>query len=958
MQLMPTPLVAADTEFVGRDAELATLRAAVTGAITHDDLRVVVVAGEAGMGKTRLVTQALDGLDGVTVLAGSCLDLGEASLPYGPVVDALRGAPQTPAVTAALDDGARAVLARLFPELGSVGDVPASLESLHVGHTQLYEQLLRLLAALAADRPVVMVIEDLHWSEPSTRDLLAFLAANLRDVPLCLVLTYRSDEVGRAHPLRRLLGAVDRDPRTTRIELAPLDDVSLTRLVLAYGGEGVDPATIEEIISRSGGNPFFAQELVAAGPAVPPALEDVLLARVDALSPDAQTVVRCAAAAGREVAHDLLPAMTGLDDGRLDAALREAVDARILQVDAARAGYAFRHALQQEAIHDSLLPGERARLHSQLASLLAGDGITVANAARLARHYELSHQLDRALQASFVAGRAAVDASAHADGYRHLEKVLELWDQVPDAEELIGVDLPEVLKKAALCAISSYEDKRGLALAKRALELLDPATEPTRSAILWMWIGHGRRHYSMRTAMDAYRTAVQLVPTDPPSAARAQVLAAYGTKLWLSGDREGEPVCREAVDVARAVGSRRDESYALISLGSISATWRLDPSGLDELARAREMAVADGRWDLVLRADVNSSDALDVLGRHDEAVRCALDGVELARRHGLFRTHGAFLLGNAIESLERLGRLDEARRLADEFMAFATGTSAHLHALVGRASVAVWDDDGDLAASLLDRAGRVMGEDPEPQWTSRLAVWRARAALAAGEADTAWSIAVDELTRHPDPSLARRTHGALLAVAADAARTGDAAADVRRLSGWLDDTGPQCPEDAAHRRALAAHLAVHDGGSPAEAWGAALAAYAELGMRAQHAHALLAAARDAVVAGDRATAEVWWKDAAVTARAIGSALLLRRADALGRRAGFTRGDRDDPFALTPREQEVLRLVAEGLSNREIGERLFISTKTASVHVSNILAKLGVASRGQAAAAAHRAGLLD
>jgi predicted ATPase len=423
---------------VGRDAEVAQLRAALERAAAGQPA-VVVVAGEAGVGKTRLVGELLRDADGLgaVALAGGCLDVGEGVLAYAPIVEALRplaGALDSEELERVLG-GARAELARLVPELGPTagGEQAAPLAP-----TRLFELLLGVLHRLAERGPVLLVVEDLHWADQSIRDLLGFLVRNLRG-GVALVLTYRSDELHRRHPLRPFLAELDRSGRAERLELGRLGRRDLAELLAAILEEPAAPALVAEILGRSEGNPFFAEELLAAhldGTRLPSALRDVVLARVEALSEPTQRVLEVAAVAGSRVDHELLAAVVEQETEELVGLLREAVTRHVLAVDEANA-YVFRHALVQEAIYDDLLPVQRGPLHAAYARALErrierrGDGSgagsdSVVERGQLAYHWYAAHDLGHALLASVRAGQAAESASALAEALGHYERALAL----------------------------------------------------------------------------------------------------------------------------------------------------------------------------------------------------------------------------------------------------------------------------------------------------------------------------------------------------------------------------------------------------------------------------------------------------------------------------------------------------------------------------------------------------
>ena len=530
----------------------------------------------------------------------------------------------------------RSDLARLIPDLlpGDGGDTASTQAAaasvagaLDVGSTQgmLFERLLALLERLAERAPVLLVVEDLHWSDRSTRDLLAFLVRNLRDAGVVLLMTYRSDELHRRHPLLPFLAELDRSGRVERIDLRRFDGVELAAQLHAINGRDVEPALVDSIHARSHGNPFFAEELLCSaretGTAeLPPTLRDVLLARVARLSDATQEVLRVASAAGQHVDPGLLVDAAGIEAESLYAALREAVGQHVLvpETGAGDEHYAFRHALLQEAIYDDLLPGERTRLHAAFARSLeqARAGGDDTRLAELAWHWYAAHDLPRAFDASLAAAGAAEARYAFPEALAHYERALELWDQVPDPETRAGRDRVDLL--AAAAGVARFTDPtRAVDNARAALALVDAEAEPVRAGLLYERLGRyawiaGRGAASI----EAHRTAVSLIPADPPSAARARVLAGLAAILMLQrGYGESRVVADEAVAMARTTGSRQIEGHAL----NTRAEDRVHEGEIDEaladMAEAQRIARETANLDDIGRAYANIIDVLEVSGR-------------------------------------------------------------------------------------------------------------------------------------------------------------------------------------------------------------------------------------------------------------------------------------------------------------------------------------------------------
>jgi DNA-binding CsgD family transcriptional regulator len=1013
----------ASPTFVGRTEELARLAAAGDRAAGGTPT-AVLIGGEAGVGKTRLVGEVVAGARaaGATVLAGGCVELGGEGVPFAPLIEALRGFVRDldePGLARLVPGQARAELARLLPELGPPGGPGAGERAAFGGDPgpwseqgRLFELLLGLLERLGAERPAVLVVEDLHWADRSTRDLLAFLVRNLRHGRLLLVLTYRSDELHRRHPLRPFLAELDRGRRVERLELARFGPAEVAAQLAGIQGAPVPAELAERIHARSGGNAFFVEELAATAATggsgdgeLPPSLRDTLLARIELLAEPTQQVLEVVAVAGAAVADPLLAEVAGLPEAELLAGLREAVSAHVLLADAGDGTYGFRHALVKEAVYAELLPGERTRLHARFAAALAArdDGGDPGLAAELAWHWYAAHDLERALPAAVDAGLAAERAYAFAEAQRQFERALELWERSggePAAK--VGMDKAELLARAGEAAANAGAADRAVALVRGALAEVDPAADPLLAGQLTERLAFHLRVAGRPGAFEAYQEAVRLVPPGP-TVARARVLAGLGQALMLRARfAESVATCQEAIEVARAAGSPLVEAHALNSLGTAMA--RLDEdnpeAGLAHLFEARRRAAELGAAKDEARACVNLSDLLEDLGRLDEAVAVALEGIEVARAAGLSRTFGAFLAGNAASTLYNQGRWEESARLSRASLEL--GDDEDLNTVTLRQSMAVLDagrGDFERALGHVRAARRLSGDEfIAVQYPPVLAAAEAEVAAWRGRHEEAAAAVADGLAALQGPlndlracmllALGLRVEAERAELAAarhDPATLADARLVADGLARWAADTlgGP----GPAWRRALLATCEAEkarvDGEAGPERWLAAVAAWEQ----ASHPYPLAMArwrAAEALLAsrGDRRHRDLaaeLLRQSHATAVELGAQPLraeLERLARLGRVElghGEEAGDPAGPapaaaadeavppaaaLGLTPRELDVLALVAEGRSNRQVGEALFISAKTASVHVSNILAKLGVASRVEAAAVAHRLGLLD
>ncbi|HEU5474580.1 MAG TPA: AAA family ATPase [Actinophytocola sp.] len=999
------PRLGSGIPLMARDRELDRLRAAFDRAAAGT-AAAVLVAGDAGVGKTRL-TEELAGTAraaGALVLAGRCLDAGETGLPYLPFAEALgqagdllpAGLPVRPALARLLPGYAVPAVAdpgRLAPELIPANWPGAGRESRpeqDIGQLQLFDAVHGLLEDLAGQGPVLLVLEDLHWADGSTRGLLSFLLARLRTQRLLVVGTYRGDDLTRRHPLRGLLAELVRLPAVERLELEPFGSAASHEFVLALAEEGLSDDVVREVAGRSEGNAFFAEELLAAyaeygGGGLPATLVDVLLARVERLGEAAQQVVRVASVAGREVPHARLHAVAGLSDVDLEEALREAIQHHVLVVVGDWAVYSFRHALLREAVYGDLLPGERVRLHAAYAEAFAAEQGSRGAAAALAHHSMESHAMPRALAASVAAAEEAERLGAPAESLRHLERALRLWDAVAPDEHPSDVDELTLLRRALWVAGTSGEPERAIAYARSAVKLADQRQDPELQARLRrrlaqaLYILDGRQ----AEAREVIERAWTLVADRPASDVRAWVLAVYATILRTTGAWDTARERAElAVSDARAVSAAAAEADALTTLAVLAeGTGRIEEAR-ERLVAARQKALEAGALQVELRAWFMLAINRYEQGLLDEAARVLNAGVERAKATGMaWSTYGLEL--RVLQVISRYVAGDWAgseaaaeppgHRVSGTVSARLTAAGAPLVVARGRfaeaermladlrgerhrdlqiavltgaagAELACWRGRPERAVEwikeTLESAEQVGG-----QWL--LAGIRLAALGVAAHADV-----VERATVRRDPEAAKA-----------AVEQGDALAEHARKTAALGvpRTGTLGLEGRAWlARALAEASRLRGHGDP-DLWTAAVdafdygAGYDRALCQLRLAEALLAVdRRDDAAAALRAADEVATR---LDARPLRDA--LRR---LAKRARITLGDpvavRDavDPF--TPRERAVLHLVALGRTNRQVGDELFISEKTVSVHLTRIMAKLGAARRAEAVAIALERGLLS
>jgi DNA-binding CsgD family transcriptional regulator len=1020
---------------IGREAETRAFDVALQEA-RDGRPRVLVMAGEAGVGKTRLVvelaarTRAMGGTAIVGVAAPSP---GVPRVPFAALIPILRGLVRS--IDARLIDrmlrDARRDLAALLPELGP-GHAPAE-EPEPFAAARLSESVLIAFEAVARLRPpLVAVFEDMHWADDATRSVVAYVTRNLADSPVVTIVTYREDATHDDDRSLDFVAELARLAGGERLDLAPLGPDEVGRQVRAILGEDPEAEIVRALVRRSGGNPFFVEELVAAiveggVERPPPSIRTMVESRMSRVSPRSRALVELAAVCDGAAPADLLAAASSLSSGDFDAAFSGAVDAGILAGRSGAAGDAssttggpddridFRHVLVREVIVAGLSPPRRRELHLRLAAAIdarpsLGGASRLERASRLADHRLMAGDGSRAVVALLRAAAAAEDARAFGTADEAYARALDAWRSIDDEVALARVDRADVLDRAARAASLVGDPRRAIRLETEALDAADAAAaadpdadaDPELRPRLRLHLGtHLMESAEHERAVETLRAAADEAPDR--SAVRALALTALARELMrLRRVDDAARIAAEAAALADAIGDRRGlvaarsvEALALARLGRTDDAHRIvqaSAHATDDDRRGRPTRSRPSRFAAEIQAFVDRAAVLDQAGDPAAAARVALEGRDAAERHGLARTVGPFMRALAARSLVRTGRWDEAAALLDEDD-LERGREDPGIALV-RALLATRRGDWDAAERSLQGHRASPFASDQPGWASfaslvesELACERGRYAEARGTAAHGIASGEDEGDRTGVIRLAALG----IRIEADAAAAigrrhlRDAVAAIEIANGYLvrlraramgEATGALLsPSDEAVISAGEAEMRRLSGGPDRTAsWDRAAASSAEADDPYAEAYARMRSAEASIEdPATRATAAENLRLALRTADRLGAMPLARSIEALARRARL-RGVRIEArpadaleppgyaaarsLRLSEREIEVLALIASGLSDREIAERLFITTKTAGHHVSHILDKLGVDRRGEAAAIAYRIGLVD
>ncbi|MDQ1374547.1 MAG: hypothetical protein QOJ09_1885 [Actinomycetota bacterium] len=984
---------------VGRVAELGALQARFV-ALTDRGATTVLVAGEAGIGKSRLIEEFRDRAReaGALVAVGVCTPADGGGLPYGPVVGMLRDLARqlAPHDAAELVEPVQRDLGLHVAPAGRGEPAPVGrFMAVGMAKTALFESMLRTVKSLADRAPTVLVFEDLQWADSGSVEMIDFLTRNVEAHPVLLICTYRTDEVDGGLAAHRLFAELGRHPRVTHVELGGLDRNEIAEFLRGVLDERPDWALVDAVFNRSQGNPFFAEELAAARHAttLPRALRNVVMMRIDQLSADGRHVVAIAAASGAPIQPGLLSAVAEVEGARLDAAVAEAVERKVLVVTPGASTLEFRHALVAEVAHEAVLPGERARLHRRLAeALTAQPGLGAEGpghaAVELARHWWEAGEWPAAFHTSISAALAAGELLIMPEAHVHFERAIAAARHASEDVTPGDLDWGELLVRASDAAYITGETARSIELAQQALTHLDVEGDAARAAACYTMLARNAWAAGQHDLVfDSFTRAKSLLPSSPPSAALAGVLAEEARVLMLSAHyQDAITRCEEAIDVAREVGDRITEGHAGNTLGVCLVEQGDTDRGIALVREALAIAEELAHPDQISRAYANLTHVLSQVGRTEEAAAVTLDGVARGGSFVDVRLNSAGQ--NSAEALLRLGRWDEAEELLSRLSDRGAGSCQYGFYAVNSLP-ALRRGRFDEADRLLATAeGLAIGRNTlqERGWIhqlrAELCLEQDEPAAAMREIDQALTIGAgtdDEDIRAEVVALGLRALADTARASSATRRRIDEDKQQRLARGFVEDAegfargyvergwapNPRLEALAALCRAEESRLLEPDGElwfAAASAWDACREPYPAAYCRWRAAEALLATKSERGRAIEAVHAA--WR----VGSSLGARPLQARVERLAERARIPLPESAEPptlspaqaaaedLGLTPREVEVLTQLTRGRTDREIADELFISKKTASVHVSNLLRKLDVGNRMEAAAIGQRARL--
>jgi DNA-binding CsgD family transcriptional regulator len=949
--------------------------------------RLVFVVGDAGVGKTRLLREFAGRVqaDGVTLLSGHCYDEQPAP-PYGPFVDALRALVRQrgPDAVAQVAGAWASSLAALLPELELPSSAPQPTGDPQSEKRRLFEAIYRVSRAIA-QRGLVLVLEDLHWSDQSSQELLAYLARAVERDPILILATYRGDELHRRHPLTHLVAQLTRERRYHEVRVAALSREELASMLEATLERALPRALVDALYDRTEGNPFFVEEilkalienarldaLIAAARRghhsaqldIPLSLKENILGRTTDFDSTTAEVLNYAAVIGRRFDFELLHKLTGLTEAELLRSIARLIERQlVLEERTAEDCFSFRHALTREAIYDDLLGRERRIKHR--AVLHALDELYPENreaiADQLAYHSLQAKELAQAGRYARLAGDQAMRRRGYREALVYYETALELLE-TDDLRE--RATLTERLAEAAS---PLTEERLCLRYLREAHQLYQQIGDRRKLAEIDHWIGVAALWIGdMETAFMYTRAAVDALEAEPPG---RDLATAYFmlSRLYMLSDRPQESIAwaEKAQPLAEAFADEELSTNLLNNIGCSLTMIGETQRGLSLLERAFDWAkrLGTATWFTRMRTYLNLSVLLSVLGKFARAADIAREGIERADEVGYIPAGEWLYLGIAELSL---GHWDAAGELIDRVISHQDSHTDYVQSIGVKAELLLRRGRPEEARQLLEYG--LPQINTLSAFLGRSDLWGAlaRTHLALGDIDQAVAIMDRGIAdwRTIGPLLGTETLldcGVEVYLAAGRVEPARELLDaLATIAGRADSQLSLAHYDGA-RGLVAGHEGHH--AEAAEHFRQAAARWQAMEAPFEEAVARRRLAESLLLTGDAAAREEARRELgmarAVFAR-LGAPLELAAADTLAEKYVLASQPAKGPTRkgeLTARERQVIALIAQGYSNRQIAEALTISEKTAEIHVGNILGKLGLTSRAQAAAYAVQHGLV-
>ena len=894
---------------VGRQAELERVAGSLDAA-RNGDAAFILVLGEAGIGKTSFLRAArwLAESRGFRTLAGTAIAAG-ASIPYLPIVAPLREATRS----ATGDDPAAAAVRAALEGEGTTDEGADAARA---------ARLIESVHDVLVRAPTLLLVDDVHWADAATLAVLDYLAVRATDAPMAVIAAAGDDE---PELLARLPIADGR--RYLQLPLPRLSRDAVQQQVNGLVGSAVSGPMINDLHARSAGNPLHVEEQLAELPVMTGmavrssgSLRALVKRRVEGLAPDARRAAEALAVIGRAGRPEFIRVVAGLDATTTEAALADAErgGAVVRLAD----GHALRHPLFGEVLTEAMGGTTRcAEMHRRAAVALESAG---AGAAELAEHWAAAGHSGRTWSASLEAADQAQLASAFAESLLHLERALDHWPPGTDGRAAARL-------RAARAAWMTGDPGRAVALARSALDEGADDIEAQVALAQYLWDA-GERD----VATAAFARAAGHLSGDSP--ARTRAIALWGLGRARIGQGNHADARRLAEASAAAAEEAADPAWVSQAwvLAGMSRAWISDIGGIEDLRRGLPPALESGDPEAIGHAYQFLVEQLWLGGELNEARRIGLEGIPACERYGLARSHGADVRGRTALVLLDLGGWAAAERVLE-------GAEPRAYSSIARALLAL--RRGEWAAAERELAASATGESIGGRGRLGGLTELARVELSWLRGDE--PAAVAELDAIPDQP-------GVWGVDIEARRA------LWRARLRRDDATAAHHFDLPFLHALEAERRARRTGDD-ESWDAAITAWSAAERPYERAVALLGAAEAALAARDRAIAKARLRDLRDLATTLGALPLVEAADGLARRARVTIAPRArpsaDPSRLTARELEVLGQMAEGRTNPQIAQELFLSPKTVGIHVSRVLEKLEAHTRGEAVATARRRGIL-